>query len=335
MTAKNDLSANNCKVQRKRKIGIEIKITDKCNQSCFHCMNDDSRLLSRELDRSLFASRLVEWWNNRKSSPWQIKEVRMTGGEPLMNLPAVMDIAKTCSSLGICSGINTNALLFNEAMALALKKVGLTVIKVSYDAVDQATLSLMRGPNASLARTEAGISIAVAHGFRVILRLTISAYNVHQLVDCYHAARDMGVEKLQVKPLIRSGRSLKSDAFLGREQIRAAFRALAKAAEGSAARPDISCCPPEDAFGLNRKICGSLDKIYFLTNGEAIICNYIPNTAPIGNLSMEPLDILLAKRNPRLFRSPRGHTILNGCPETFSFINEDTLSVFDQRPPVA
>ncbi len=309
----------------KKNISIELKVTDRCDQSCFHCVNDDGPDRGREVDSGPFTARLVEWWEARERSLWHVKEVRMTGGEPLMNLPAVLEIARTCRRLGIRSGINTNASFLNETTAQALKDAGLAVVKVSFDGVDEAALCRMRGPKASLVKTVANIRTAVAHGFRVLLRLTLCTYNVGQLVDCYRMARELGVEKLQVKPLVQSGRAAMSDAFLTRQQLRAAFKELAAAVQGPVALPEILCWPPEDAFGLPNKVCGSLAKIYFSASGEATICNYLADTTPIGNVIQEPLESVLEKRNPQLWQTPGCHTMLAGCPQAVYFVGSSPL----------
>lgn len=299
-------------------------MTDFCELHCFHCMNDDTSGPRRNLNAAQFATRLEEWGMASGQSQWTIKEIRMTGGEPLMNLPGVLEIARICRRLGIDTGINTNALVLDESTAQTLKDAGLKTVKVSFDAVDQATSCRMRGQNESLEKKKESICLAVALGFHVLLRLTLCTHNVDQLVDCYRIARELGVGKLQIKPLVWAGRAARSRAFLSRQQLREAFRTLAAAVEDTIAQPQILCWPPEDAYGLPNKVCGSMNKMYISTNGEVSICNYLPEDPPIGNVMREPLEDIFAKRHPEIWISPRGHTMLANCPQSEYFDPHET-----------
>lgn len=300
-------------------IGIEVKVTDRCDRGCFYCANDDGPAPGADLDPGLLTDRLEQWSRDRDRCAWHIREVRMTGGEPLLNLSAVLAIAETCDRLGVPSGINTNGFLLDERAAEALNAVGLKVVKISFDAADDEMLRRIQKPDASHEELLRGIRNAVAWGFRVLLRLTLCSHNVEQLVECYRLARKLGVEKLQVKPLIRAGRAASSRAFLPRSRITAALRDLAGAVEGTAALPEILCWPPEEAFGLPAKVCGSLDKIYVATNGEVSICNYLPAAPPVGCLAEDSLENILSKRHPPLWRLKEGHVMLAACPQIACF----------------
>jgi GTP 3',8-cyclase len=149
-------------------LSIEVKVTDRCNQCCFHCMNDDAPGAGRDLDCDLFLQRLTEWGRNRHLSNVNISEVRITGGEPLLNLPAVTAISRACRELQIVSGINTNASLLDKATQALLKDAGLTTIKASFDALEEDVWQAMRGSAFSLVKINASIREAVDAGFRVI-----------------------------------------------------------------------------------------------------------------------------------------------------------------------
>ena len=97
--------------QEPQSIGIELKITNRCNLHCGHCMNEDSPCSSGDVDIPLFVKRLEEKETNSAGSRFRIKEVRITGGEPLLALDGVTQIARACKELGVDCGINTNGTL--------------------------------------------------------------------------------------------------------------------------------------------------------------------------------------------------------------------------------
>ncbi|GBE01005.1 cyclic pyranopterin monophosphate synthase [bacterium BMS3Abin08] len=297
----------------KKNISVEIKVTDRCNLDCFHCVNNDCPDHGKDLDAGLFVEKLARWVDNQGSSSYMITEVRMTGGEPLLNLHTVTEIARTCCSLGIQSGINTNATLLDAPTARLLKKSGLEIVKISFDSIDETTLRQIRGPRASLAKTITGIHTAVENGFHVILRYTLCSFNRDQLVACYRMAREIGVEKFQVKPLIRAGRAIGSSGFLSREELCRAFEELAVIVNGPIARPEILCWPSKDTTSLTVKACAGINKIYFSTSYKAYFCNYLPWTDEIGDLTRDTLEDLLQRRSIKVCEGRSSYPLLTGC----------------------
>lgn len=295
-------------------------MTNRCNQFCFHCSNEDGYNEGKDFDVELFLKRLDEYRQNETRLS-EIREIRMTGGEPLLCLDAVERVARAASGYGIISGINTNLSLFDADTARRLKKAGLKVVKASLDALDEAIYSKMRSTEARLSDTLSGVELAVREGFYVMLRFTLCAYNRFELLDCYRYAQKAGIDKFQIKPLVNAGRATESDAFLDRTEIMASLEELSRIAGGDKAVPEILCWPPEESFGLACKVCGSIDKIYFTPAGEAIICNYLPTPAPgsIGNLNTDPLDIIIEKCIYELEEIAHGRMVLAGCQQTGYF----------------
>lgn len=301
------------------RISIELKVTDRCNHCCFHCVNNETPGKGTDLDCEQFLKRMDVWYCGRDRSKWEIKELRMTGGEPLVNLQTVARIADACRKYRIRSGINTNGSLLTLDSAKLLKNSGLAIVKISFDTCDERVFRMMRGRGASMTDTLNGISVAVQQGFLVILRYTLCRYNAGELAACYRFAREAGAHTFQVKPLIRAGRALNTEAFLNRDEVVGALNSLASAVSNTAAAPQVLCWPPEASGGLKCKACGSIDKIYVATNGDVFICNYISTHAAIGSLAIEPLEDILNKRSPRIWRSPFGHAVLEGCIQTDFF----------------
>jgi len=294
--------------------GIEVKITDRCNQQCFHCVNEDGHS-GRDLACTGFIRRLQEWKRCEQALGWSVREVRMTGGEPLMHAAGVARIARACRELGIKSGINTNAIILSLPMAERLKDSGLSLMKVSYDASDEETLKRIRGTQASLARLEENLSMIAALGFELVLRFSLCRYNAHQLPQVYRNARRLKAQRLQIKPLIPCGRALLSDAFLTREEINRAFGTLASLADEDGTAVEILCWPPEDCSGLPSKLCGSTNKIYVAPDGQTTICNYVSQAKPLGNFIDGRLSEILARHQESIARNSRGQCFVAGCPQ--------------------
>lgn len=297
-----------------KQIGIEVKLTDRCNERCFHCVNIDGGEEGSDIDHELFTRRLRELDGGLTGHNWSVTEVRMTGGEPLLNITGVTEIARCCGSLGILCGINTNGSLLTDETAGLLRGQGVRIMKISLDTLDSETLRMMRGARASLGRTLEGLRVAVAAGFEVIARYTLTALNRDELLSCYRYAVDSGASGFQVKPLIETGRGRNCGAGLEPDDLASSLESLARAAGGFSLLPEVLCVPPSEAFGLPGKACGSVNKIYISTDGSVSSCNFIPG-GEIGSLCARTLEEILSARVQKTgFSRINGHLVLDGCP---------------------
>ncbi len=303
----------------KDKVSFEVKITDRCNARCFHCVNEDSPRKRSVIDSSLFVQRLEEWAEARDRSVAAITEIRMTGGEPLLYPDSVVSIAACATRLGIRSGINTNGIPLDLPMLRRLKNAGLRTIKISFDATDEPTYQKMSDCDSSLEELNRNIRRSVEQGFDVILRFTLCRYNRDQLPGCYRAARDFGAVKFQVKPLIKVGRAIKEDAFLTAAEVNQALFELGAVIGKACPVIEILCWPHQGPASFKYKICGNIDKVYFTTRLKAIICNYVPNSRTIGSLRRDSLETILRRRREQDPASHKAYRWIKGCPNSIYF----------------
>jgi MoaA/NifB/PqqE/SkfB family radical SAM enzyme len=305
------------------KVSFEVKITDRCNARCFHCVNEDSPRKKSVIDASLFVQRLEEWAKARDKSCAAIGEIRMTGGEPLLYPDAVLAIAACATRLGIRSGINTNGIPLGSSMLTRLKSVGLQTVKISFDALDEPTYLRMRDCDSSLDELNRNTRSAVEHGFDVILRFTLCRYNRDQLPGCYRAVREFRASKFQVKPLIMAGRAAREDAFLTAAEINRSLFELDPAVGEAGPKVEILCWPPQGPASFKYKICGNINKVYFTTKLKAIICNYVPNSRAIGSLRRDSLETILLRRRTQEPASRKAYRWIKGCPNSIYFETAD------------
>ena len=129
-----------------RKINyLRISLTDRCNLRCRYCMpekgvNKISHFRVLTLEEIM---RLI-----RVASTFNIRKIRLTGGEPLVR----KNITKLITSVAEIPGIDdiaitTNGILFAD-MSNDLKNAGLTRVNFSLDSLDGNTFSyITRGGN--------------------------------------------------------------------------------------------------------------------------------------------------------------------------------------------
>jgi GTP 3',8-cyclase len=114
---------------------LRVSLTDRCNLRCSYCMPaegldwlpDDSVLTDDEVARLVRIA--VELLG--------VREVRFTGGEPLVRR-GLVDIVRRTSALGVETSVTTNALGLSRNAA-ALAEAGLDRVNVSLDTVRSET----------------------------------------------------------------------------------------------------------------------------------------------------------------------------------------------------
>src|SRR5436309_1081252 len=112
---------------------LRISVTDRCNIRCFYCMPAENvqfmerwaLLTFEEIERFV-----------RVAVPLGLKQIRLTGGEPLVRKDLHVLVAKLAAVEGIEDiGLTTNGILLAE-LARDLYDAGLRRINVSLDALD-------------------------------------------------------------------------------------------------------------------------------------------------------------------------------------------------------
>jgi len=269
------------------------------------------------IDHDLITKRLYEWGQSPQRSGVNIKELRITGGEPLLNIQGMIEIISCCSELGIRSGVNTNGSLIKMDVARRLKAAGMTVMKVSMDAMQENILRRIRGSEASLENSLNGIKIALDAGFKVVARFTLSRLNSSQLLPCYEFAKLSGISKFQVKPLINAGRARGSGEFMTKKQILILLEKLSKATTKSPTIPEILCWHPGEAFGMRTKACGSIDKIYISTDGRVSTCNFLASGWTEDLTRHRLCEIIFNRESNVIPKKINGIEVLPDCPQHF------------------
>ncbi len=113
---------------------LRLSVTDRCNLNCFYCRPKE-KLIQLPPQEILSFEEIVKFLN--LVTHWGIKQVRVTGGEPLLRR-SIVSLIKMLSSLqGIKEVTMTTNGLDLANLALPLKEAGLSRINVSLDSLDR------------------------------------------------------------------------------------------------------------------------------------------------------------------------------------------------------
>ncbi len=171
---------------------LRISVTDRCNLRCFYCMPAEN---VQFMERSeLLSFEEIECFV-RAVVPLGIRELRLTGGEPLVRkdlhrlvglltaIPEITDI-----------GLTTNGLLLAE-QAADLYRAGLRRLNVSLDALDPVRFKQFTRRE-GYEKVREGLDAARAAGFHPIKINAVSVRGLteEEIVPFGHFARETGIE---------------------------------------------------------------------------------------------------------------------------------------------
>ncbi|MBI2759135.1 MAG: GTP 3',8-cyclase MoaA [Chloroflexi bacterium] len=135
---------------------LRISVTDRCNLRCVYCMPKDGLQWQPRRDQLSVDEivRVVE-----AASMGGVKQVRLTGGEPLVH-PRIVEVVRRIASIQNIEEVSltTNAMLL-ERLAQPLADAGLTRVNISLDSLDRDKFRrITRGGD--LIRVRKGIAAA-------------------------------------------------------------------------------------------------------------------------------------------------------------------------------
>jgi len=171
---------------------LRISVTDRCNLRCFYCMPEAGVAFrsSGEILRFEEIQRFVQ-----VAARLGIREVRLTGGEPLVRKGVCRLVEMLAAVPGIDDlAMTTNGVLLPEH-AEALKAAGLSRLNISLDTLDRRKFHQIARRD-ELPRVLDGIAAAERAGFRrtKLNALAIRGYTEDEVVPLARFARRHGME---------------------------------------------------------------------------------------------------------------------------------------------
>jgi len=178
----------------KSPFNVQVEITWACDNACRHCYNayrhDNTPLCTLSGDQ---IEKVVE-----ELARWQVLRAVITGGEPLLYPNKVFLMAKLAANSGIGVALNSNLRRFDRATGEKLRELGVGVILTSLIADNPQTHDFITQREGSHKETCEGIHLAVEMGFRTVVNMVISRWNVDRVWQTGNLAGELGVAKFGV-----------------------------------------------------------------------------------------------------------------------------------------
>lgn len=171
-------------------VTVQVEITEMCNDTCMHCYNffRHNGYVCKTMSEEEVSIVLNEL---RKH---QVIRGIITGGEPLMVPDIFLKLVDGMSSMGMRISLNTNLILFNEAIGNELLKKGVKGILTSVIADNPELHDYVTQNPGSWQGTINGIKLAKKMGFRVSANMVLTKWNIQRVREVGNLVGSLGVD---------------------------------------------------------------------------------------------------------------------------------------------
>lgn len=263
----------------RQKHKLRISLTDRCNFRCPYCMPEDPHWLPRqqllsfeELQRlcKLFVSHLG------------IKQIRLTGGEPLLR----NDIDQCISAINQLRdqgleriSLTTNGILLPR-LADRLKAAGVDDINISLDSLDPERFLRLSGGRSHPDDVIRGIHAAVAAGLAVKLNtVVIKDYNDEEILPLVQWAmsQNLPLRFIEFMPLDGNG-NWSRDKVVSEEEILHTLRSEYSLQQAPATQEPATYYRLDEHYRLgiiptiSNPFCQSCNRLRLTATGELYAC---------------------------------------------------------------
>ena len=279
---------------------LRISLTDRCSLRCTYCMPADGVpwLASSTLLTTNELVRLA-----RVAVSLGVREVRLTGGEPLLR-PAIVDVVAELAAITTPDGpldlsLTTNALRL-PSLAAPLRDAGLNRVNISLDTLQRARfIELTRRDR--LADTLAGIEAARTVGFAPIKlnALIMRGVNDDEIADLVQFAVDRGLQMRFIEHMpLDAGHTWRREEMVTADEILAAisrrFDLTPLGINGTAPAEEWAIAGAEVTVGViasvTRTFCERCDRVRLTADGQFRNCLFAHEESDLRTLLREGAD---------------------------------------------
>ena len=175
-------------------------ITNKCNQSCAHCVSNSYGQYSEELEYDALINALVSINNNLRDFA-----ITLVGGEATI-WPRFYDLLKSSEFRGIKNKmLYTNATALNDERIIAIRDAGFYEVRVSIDSDRKDEHDDLRG-NGTFDKTLDAVQKMISAGIPVSSATVLKKSNVKRIGDIVQLMKSLGIKMMHLIPLYFNGR---------------------------------------------------------------------------------------------------------------------------------
>lgn len=173
---------------------VQIELSARCPNECFHCYNfwrndnDNQNLACTDMALGNVVTVMDEVIANG------VFHIVLTGGEPLLNKPAVFIALEKAAGAGLTVSLNSTLIQLTRQDALRMRQFKLRSVLTSILGPEASVHNSITQRAGSFAKTVRGIRILQDAGIRVNVNMVITQVNKHLVKETAHFVRSLGVK---------------------------------------------------------------------------------------------------------------------------------------------
>lgn len=172
-------------------ITVQVEVTEKCDNVCRHCYN-----FFRHHDckpKTLSTEQIDLLVKELKKN--QVARVVITGGEPLTVPDITIYLVERLRKEGLGILFNSNLTLFDHEIGEKLLRAGVVSVMTSLIADQPELHDYITQRVGSWNKTTENIQLANSMGFRVMVNMVLTKWNIHRLAQTGNLVGSWGVAK--------------------------------------------------------------------------------------------------------------------------------------------
>lgn len=296
-------------------LSVQIEVTEDCNHKCFYCYN-----YWRE---DKFTNNKMSFESTKNLMNILFEQVKpfdtvITGGEPLMNMPASLEIAKQLFKKNAPCSMNTNLSLLNKNKLLQLKNVNQDMgFLVSLPYFQNEKFKQITGAN-TLNKVLQNLENMIKEGFDPTINMVVHKLNKNSVYEQgKFLVENYGIKKIAVTPALKPAFRENSNYHLDNDEMISTLRDLVKLKNDfnikiSALEVIPYCALPKDLRKdktFRRGCSAGRSSVQIAYNGDIRACGHSPFTE--GNIFTESFENIWNRLN--VFR--KNEYVPNECKE--------------------
>ena len=181
-------------------VEVDLHVTNRCNLQCEHCVYDSGKLNMVDMSFETVKKLNIGFKN------MGVKEVHITGGEPLLN-KELFNMINYLHSEGYLVRLQSNGYLINKEVARKLKTNGVDHILISIDGLYE-THNKFRGNSKSFTAACEAVKICIDEGIFTRVNTVVSKFNINRIKDLMKKMNELKVNQHSFFYLTPMGRGV-------------------------------------------------------------------------------------------------------------------------------
>lgn len=293
---------------------LDLHVTNRCNLLCKHCIYEANDRVMDDIDIGFIEKILPD------IKQMEVKEVHLTGGEPLVN-PHIFDVIELLKKRGFIVRLQTNGSLMTTSTIDVLKKLQIDSVMISVDGLED-THNFLRSNASSFEAAINAITLCSEAGIYTRANTVLHKKNIVDVIELIVLLNKLGVNQHSFFYLSPGGRGIAlKDIMLSLQEWKEVVNVINQTAikNGCLEKIKVQNLLVDADKDFNECRINAKDNCLILSNGDVYPCVFFINSEYcLGNIFETELlyiwnDDVLWKKYNQAVHQYCNNNCMGGC----------------------